>query len=106
MTNLANARLASKAARLAASLGVAAVLLTGTLVVPAHAENHPNGDAARHAPQRLQVADREHWRGEHRHTGRDGGRDGYYGAPPVIYAPQGYYEQPGPSVYFGFPFLR
>ena len=94
--------------RLAVFLGLAAVFATGTFAAPAYADIHPNGkgnDAPR-APARQQVADRDHGWGGHRHYEQRGGRDYYYSAPPVVYAPQGYYVQPGPSLYFSFPLPR
>ena len=78
----------SIALRLAGILGLAAVTLTGALITTVHAE------------------DRDHrgWhdRGGHRYGGYRGG-GGYYGAPPVVYAPGGYYAQPGASVNLNFP---
>jgi hypothetical protein len=41
----------------------------------------------------------EHWRSEHRF-------DGYYSAPPVIYADPYYTQQPGMSLNFNFPLFR
>ncbi len=90
--------------------GVAAAALTGVLAAPAVASSHPNGmggDAWR-GPAFQLVADRDHGREQHRggnehHGGYRGGHEGYYGAPPIVYAPQGYYQQPGLSLNFGVP---
>jgi hypothetical protein len=30
----------------------------------------------------------------------------YYSAPPVVYQPPGYYQQPGASLSFIFPFFQ
>ncbi len=93
--------------RLMACFALAAAFVTGTITAPAHADIRPNGmgnDAPR-APARQQVADREHGRGHH-HYEKRGGRDYYYTAPTVVYAPQGYYQQPGETLYFSFPLPR
>ena len=89
---------------------MAAAALTGVLAAPAVASSHPNGmgnDAWR-APcvptgrgprSRPRAASRRHGY----HGGYRGGHEGYYGAPPIVYAPQGYYQQPGVSLNFGLP---
>jgi len=77
-------------------LGVA--MLAGPLVVPAFADGpdlqHRNGPSWQ---DRGRAGD--HWRPENRF-------DGYYGAPPVVYAPPMYYQQPGASLNFNFPLFR
>ena len=94
--------------RLATFLGLAAAVAAGTLAAPAHANTYANGTGndARHAPARQQVAERDHGWGGHRRYEQRGGRDYYYSAPPVVYPPYGYYQQPGPSLYFSFPLYR
>jgi hypothetical protein len=89
---------------------VATAALAGALASPAGASNHPNTidkDAWR-APAFQLVPDRDHGRERHRganyhHGGYRGGHEGYYGAPPIVYARQGYYQQPGISLNFGTP---
>ena len=94
--------------RLAACLGLATAMLGGTLAVPARAENHPNGrgNAAHHEVARQQDGNRGSWHEDHRRFDRGGGPDVYYGAPPVVYVPQGYYTQPGVSLNLEFPLIR
>lgn len=93
---------------LAAVLGMAAALATGTIPAPAAADDHPTfrRNDAHPAPAHQQFADRDHGWGGNRHYEERGRRDYYYSAPPVVYAPQGYYVQPGPSLYFSFPLPR
>jgi hypothetical protein len=76
--------------KLAASLAIASLLLLGTIVVPAHADDR-HGDRGRD-------------RGHHDDRGRDGG--GYYAPPPVVYGGPGYYAPPvvyGPGVGIALP---
>lgn len=72
--------------RLALSLGLAAATLAGASVVPARANDHGRR------------YDHHEWRrGYYRRP------DIYYSAPPVIYPPYGYYQQPGATFSFSFP---
>ena len=71
-------------------LGLAAATLAGPLASAARAD------------------DRDHDRGRHE---RDGWRQGYYhrpdvyySAPPVVYPPYGYYQQPGATFSLSIPF--
>ena len=85
--------------RLAAAFVLAAAALAGPLSVPAFADGP---DAYRFEGQgRWQERGRanEHWRYENRYNG-------YYSAPPIIYTPPGYYQQPGASLNFNFPLFR
>jgi hypothetical protein len=79
-------------AKLAAGLAISTVLVLGTLVAPASADEHRGGD-------HRGVEHRDgHGYDSHRY---DGGRGNYYRAPPVVYgapysSPYGY---PPPVVY-------
>ncbi len=90
-------------------LGMAAAMLSGGFASPACADTQPNGNGndARRAPARQQIADRDHGREQHHgggyHGGYRGGGERYYGPPPIVYAPQGYYQQPGVALSFGLP---
>jgi hypothetical protein len=78
-------------AKLVAGLAISTVLVLGTLVAPASADQHRGGD---HRGV-------EH-RGGHGYGGHgyDGGRGNYYRAPPVVYgAPYSPYGYPPPVVY-------
>lgn len=94
--------------RLAAVLSLAAAFVIGTIAVPAHADDHGRGKGhgAQRGSEGQQFADRDHREGGHRHYEQRGGRDYYYSAPPVVYAPPGYYQQPGATLYYSFPLYR
>ena len=83
----------------------AAVLSVMLATPPACAEEQRNGkdNEARYAPAVQQVAERGRGREEHGGYHRGGRRDYYTSAPPVVYAPQGYYQQPGSTLYFELP---
>lgn len=50
---------------------------------------------------------RDHyWRDEFRHDEYRHRPDVYYGAPPVVVTPGGYYVQPGATLNFSIPFFR
>ena len=92
MTN----RISGTRLRLAVFCGLAAATLTGTLAAPAFADDHDNRD--------------RRWNESRRNDHRDEGRyryysqpEYYYSAPPVVYRPY-YYQQPGASLNFSFPF--
>ncbi len=48
----------------------------------------------------------QHWQQAQRYDDRYRRPDVYYTAPPVVYAPPGYYQQQGPTVIFSFPLLN
>jgi hypothetical protein len=85
--------------RLAAAVVMAAVLLAGPLAAAAFAE----GPGPIHENERGSWQERgrrnEHWRPENRFNG-------YYSAPPVVYAAPGYYQQPSVGLNFSFPLSR
>lgn len=101
--------------RLGSFLGIAAAVLSGIFAAPAGAATQSNADDARRAPARQQFADNDQNRDQHRGGGYHGGYHGgyrggyhgggerYYGPPPIVYAPPGYYRQPGVSLNFGIP---
>ena len=108
MANRIGDRLPAGPQRLAALFGLATAILSGTLAGPAYADYRPNGwdNGARHAPPDQQRADRDHGRQYHRRYDHGDRYDYYYSAPPVVYAPQGYYQQTGPTLYYSFPLPR
>ena len=117
MDNQIRPRRPARQLRRVLCFGLPAAVLSGMLAAPACAENQRNGmdNEARHAPAGQQVVERDRGREEHggyHHGGRGEERGGYHGgyrrdyyttAPPVVYAPQGYYQQPGQTLYLSFP---
>lgn len=105
MANRIRHRRPARQLRRVLCFGLPAAALWGMLTSPACAENQRNGkdNEARNAPAGQQVAERGRGREEHGGYHRGGGRDYYTGAPPIVYAPQGYYQQPGTTLYFSFP---
>jgi hypothetical protein len=102
--------------RLVLFLGLAAGVLTGAFASPAYAVNATaaRGSEARQAPAIYQLAADNRNRGrapargrqEYRGGGYRGGGPGvYYGAPPVVIVPQGYYQQPAPLFDLSIPLV-
>jgi hypothetical protein len=91
-------------AKLAAGLAIATVLLFGTFVVAASAdERHDDRRGGEHRGDGGRDGDRGGGRGGDWGGGRGGdwGGRGYYSAPPVVYGNPGYYPPPvvyGPAV--------
>jgi hypothetical protein len=77
--------------RFAVCAGLAAAALSGVLASSARADDRDHGRR-----------DHREWRGEWR-QGYYHRPDIYYSAPPVIYPPYGYYQQPGATFSFSFP---
>jgi len=67
-----------------------ATLTAGLAPSPAAAERRDN--------QRARQWRQHHYGGYYRHPGY------YYAPPPTVYQPYGYYQQPGASLNFNFPF--
>ena len=112
MTHPIGVRLPTCTLRLALVFGLAAATLTGMLAGPAHAENeqaqspsqnHRGNDWRQQG--RPHAVQREHWQDQHWNNGTYRGPDVYYSAPPVIYQPPRYYEQPGATLNFVFPLV-
>jgi hypothetical protein len=81
--------------RLATGFGLAAATLLGPLAGVSYADDHDRRAEVRH--------DRgpDHgWREGYYHR-----PDIYYSAPPVIYPPMGYYQQPSATLNFSFPLI-
>jgi hypothetical protein len=77
--------------RFALCFGIAAAALIGPIASTAHADNR----------DRRPEYGRDHgWREGYYHR-----PDVYYSAPPVVYPPTGYYQQPGVSLNFAFPLV-
>ncbi len=100
MTSRIRAPLAASALCLTLALGLVSAAIVMTDATPAHAQYQGRGDYNRHReghrpPPRQYQYD---WRSRQ--------PDMYYGAPPIIYAPPGYYQQPGATLSFSFPFYR
>jgi hypothetical protein len=74
--------------KFAVCLGLAAATLAGPMAGLARADNRDHG---RH--------DRRDW-----HEGYYRRPDVYYSAPPVVYPPYGYYQQPGATFSLTIPF--
>ena len=99
--------------RIALFLGLAAAVLTGAFVFPAHAANTAvaTSTEARQAPASYQLLAQNRYRG--RGPARDEHRGGYYrggpsyysSAPPVIFVPQGYYQEPAPLFELSIPLV-
>lgn len=106
MFEIVHLRLPRSTLRCAAILGLATATLAGGFAKPASAEHRDD----RHAERRDERRDerREERRFHARHDYQYGGyyrRPGYYYAPPpTVYQPYGYYQQPGASLNFNFPF--
>ena len=87
------------------SITIAVVLVAGTLIAglgyasPAFAEGQNEPRFERRGSWQERSRENEHWRYKHR-------SNGYYSAPPIIYAPPQYYQQPGASLNFSFPLFR
>jgi hypothetical protein len=113
MINRIRADRLGSALRLAVLCGLAAAALSGTLGCPAHADNandkdndHKNLNEPRQEQAHQQNTQRTHWQEQHRSHDNYGQPGAYYTAPPVVYAPPGYYQQQsGLSLTFGIPFL-
>jgi hypothetical protein len=88
--------------RLAFRLGLMAAVLIGTLPLPARADDHDHGrgNGAGRGPQR------GHPQQQHRNGGYNREPDMYYTAPPVVYLPPTYYQQPGASLSIVIPLFR
>lgn len=90
--------------RLVVFLGLAAGVLTGAFALPAQAASTAatGNSEARQAPASYQLFAQNRYR--ERGPVREGYRDGYYRggpsyyytAPPVIYVPPRYYQEPAP----------
>lgn len=125
MTNRIRACLPAAMLRHAAVLVVATATMTGSLALPAFADNdrddqnrgwnqsHRQQDRQLTLQQERQRAwqqerqrawQQARWREAHRYDGYYRQPDVYYNAPPVVYQPPGYYQQPGTSLNFNFPF--
>ena len=85
--------------RFAATLVMGAIMLAGPLAVPASADGPYRHRFEGRGPWQEHGRRGEHWRPENRYNG-------YYSAPPVIYVPPSYYQQPGVSLNFSFPLVR
>jgi hypothetical protein len=108
MTNRIRARLPTSTLRLAVFAGLTAVALAGTLAGPAYADDDHGNQNKRWNESRQEQAHQKavqqaQWREAHRNDGYYRQPDVYYSAPPVVYQPQGYYQQPGASLNFNFP---
>ena len=53
-----------------------------------------------------QQQQRQRWQQAQQYDNRYRYPDRYYGTPPVVYPPPGYYQQQGPAFIFSFPFLN
>jgi hypothetical protein len=91
--------------RLVLFLGLAAGVMTGAFAAPVHAVNAvpATGSGAGQASASYQLAADDRNRGRPPARGREEHRGGYRGgpayyssAPPVVFVPQGYYQQPAP----------
>ena len=105
MFKIVHLRLPRSAFRCAAVLGLATATLAGGLAQPASAEHREDRrEERRYGPRE----ERRYERLRTRHDYEYGGyyrRPGYYYAPPpTVYRPYGYYQQPGASLNFNFPF--
>jgi hypothetical protein len=110
MTNI-RINLHNSTLRLAAFAGLTAATFTGTLAGPAFADNDRDNQNKRWNESRQEQANQrawqqERWREAHRYDNYYRQPDVYYTAPPVVYQPQGYYQQPAASLNFNFPFYR
>jgi len=76
-----------------AMFGLVALTAAATFGSSARADEH----------DRDRGHDRGHWREAHHWDGFYRRPDVYYSAPPVVYPPYGYYQQPGVSLNFVFP---
>jgi hypothetical protein len=85
--------------RIVASVASAAFMLVAIPCVRAYAQGYELQRSNDPASWQERGRQNEHLRDEHR-------VDGYYSAPPIIYAPPRYYEQPGASLNFSFPLFR
>lgn len=113
MINRIRGGIPGSALRLAVFCGLAAAALSGTLASPAYADNddgHGNQNKQRNEPRQRQQAHQQNWQQahgqeQHRYYDNDRQPDVYYTAPPVIYPPPGYYQQPGASLTLSVPFF-
>jgi hypothetical protein len=85
----------------------AAIALAGVLATPAFADKDHDyqnkGWDHSHQEQAHQRAwQQQHWPEAHRYDGYYRQPNVYYTAPPVVYQPQGYYQQPGALLNFNF----
>ena len=90
--------------RVALLAGATVAILTGTFAAIAFADDHGNdhgrGNQARHGPQRGHPVER------YRNGGYNRGPDVYDTAPPVVYLPPNYYQQPAVSLNLIIPLFR
>jgi len=85
----------------------AAVALTGALATPALADNdhgyqNRNWNQSHQEQARQRAWQQQRWQEAHRYDGYYRQPNVYYTAPPVVYQPQGYYQQPAASLNFNF----
>ena len=83
---------------------LAAATMAGLAAFSAHAEQdeHYKHPQEAHREEHRQVVRHD----EHRYDGYYRQPNVYYTAPPVIYPPAGYYQQPGVSLNFNIPLIR
>ncbi len=91
MSNISRLGISRSVFRVVAICGLAVATLTAGLAPsPASAERRDH--------QRARQWRGNHYGGYYRHPGY------YYAPPPTVYQPYGYYQQPGASLNFNFPF--
>lgn len=89
---------------MAASVVLATLVLAGPFAAPARADDDHDHDR-RNAPHQQQAHHDDRWRAPPRHDSYDQRPGMYYSAPPVVYQPPVYYQQPGPVVSLTIPFF-
>jgi hypothetical protein len=104
MINRIRARCPGPTFRLAVFCGLAAAALSGTLACPAYADNENDHRNKHWNESRQAQAHQQNWQRAQWQEQRYRQPDVYYTAPPVVYPPPGYYQQPGPSFTFSIPF--
>jgi hypothetical protein len=79
------------------------VLASGILAAGFASPSQAQNDRGRGPPQKYE---RSYRRDAPRNYGYDHGPNFYDSAPPVIYAPPAYYQQPGPVLMLNIPLFR
>ena len=100
MRNFLHGRLAAPSLPiLGACLALGTLALATSIPAPARAEGAEVNVWQGRGSWQERGRREEHWQPHHRYNG-------YYSAPPVIYAEPYYYQQPGASLNFNFPLFR